>query len=194
MAYIDTPRTDAGNATYMTNGHNFENFSIENSFASPSKPKDDLISQLRNGRGLNLRTPRTRAPLVDRRNIHGSAAQGEFTPLLKSVTKQNLSKSRNMKGVPQTPGFLRSSVQGDTPGLPAVEDSAISTDDSRTSIGKGDDGTPMPQMASSSAQSTPLAILPQRDAGGVLADQGNALTLKEQENVSYTSSIARYCD
>jgi hypothetical protein len=46
------------------------------------------------------------------------------------------------------------------------------------------DATPLPQVASSSAQSTPLPMLPGRDGGGVLNDGQNMMTLKEQEKVS----------
>ena len=180
MAYIETPRTDAGNATYLTNGYNVENLSVEGSFLSPSKGKDDLLSQLRNNRGHNLKTPRTRAPLVDRRNLPAALAQSEFTPLLKSVGKKNLLRRGQANGAPQTPAFLKPGYNGnaDSPALPGAESSMV--------YGEGaGEGTPMPQNASSSAQSTPLAVLPKRDATGVLVDQGNMMTLREQENVRY---------
>ena len=45
-----------------------------------------------------------------------------------------------------------------------------------------DQPTPIPQAASSSVQSTTLPFLPGRDGGGVLND-GQNMTLKEQENV-----------
>lgn len=44
-----------------------------------------------------------------------------------------------------------------------------------------DDPTPVPQVASSSVQSTPLPGLTSRD-GNILGD-GNNMTLKEQEKV-----------
>ena len=182
MAYIETPRTDAGNATFMTNGHNLEDFSVENSFVAP-RGNDDLLHQMRKGRGLNLKTPRARNPLADRHNLPNIPRPGEFTPLLKSVTKNNLNRNNKARGVPQTPAFLKDGFKGtDTPGLPGIESSKIYGEETGSLAGNDDDGTPVPQVASSSAQSTPVA-LPNRDAGGVLTAEGNAMTLREQENV-----------
>lgn len=184
MAYIETPRTDAGNATFMTNGHNLEDFSIENSFVPPSK-NDDLLHQMRNGRGLNLKTPRTRKPLANRRNLPNVPKPGEFTPLLKSVAKNNLNRNNKLRDGLETPAFLKNGLKGgDTPAMPGTESSRIYGEET-ASLAEGDnEGTPVPQVASSSAQSTPLA-LPQRDAGGVLTTEGNAMTLREQENVGF---------
>lgn len=185
MAFIDTPHTDAGNATYMTNGNNIENISLENSFLSPLKKQDDLVLQLRNNRGINLKTPRHRAPLADRRNVLTALPQTEFTPLLKSVTRKNQLLRGKDNGMPQTPAFLQPDYQSnDSPALQAGESSMVYGDNTSSSVGTQEDGTLMPPMVSSSAQSTPLAVLPKRDSEGVLADQGNLLTLREQENVS----------
>lgn len=192
MAYIETPRTDAGNATYMTNGHDFENFSVEPSLLSPLKRKDDIVSQMRNGRGISLNTPRPRVPLADRRNL---PARTEFTPLLQSVARKRLERNSKPGGAPETPAFLKASYQGgDTPALPGGDVSGVYGSDLGSSLlGDGDgDGTPMPQVASSSAQSTPLAALPKRDAAGGLTDQGNMMTLREQENVSVIASLSYY--
>ncbi len=184
MTYIETPRTDPGNATYLSNGHNLENFSVENSFLSPTKRKDDLISQLRNGRGINLKTPRARGPLAELQNLPAAAAQGEFTPLLQSGLRKNLLRNRKLNGAPETPAFLKAGYKGGkSPALPAAEASALYGYEEGSSAVGEDDGTPVPQIASSSAQSTPLAVLPKRDAGGVLQDQGQMMTLREQENV-----------
>ena len=184
MAFIDTPHTDAGNATYMTNGNNIENISLENSFLSPLKRQDDLVLQLRNNRGISLKTPRHRAPLADRCNVLPAPTQAEFTPLLKSVTKKNQLLRGKDNGMPQTPAFLKPGYRSkDSPALQAGESSMVYEDNTSSSVGTQEDGTPVPQMVSSSAQSTPLAVLPKRDSEGVLADQGNLLTLREQENV-----------
>lgn len=52
--------------------------------------------------------------------------------------------------------------------------------------GMTEEPTPLPQVASSSAQSTPLPTLPGRDGGGgVLNDGQKMMTLKEQEKVSH---------
>lgn len=184
MTYVETPRTDAGNATYLTNGHNLEDFSVENSFLSPLKHKDDLISQLRNGRGISLKTPRGRGPLADLRNLPAGPVQGEFTPLLHSGIKKDLLRNGKLNGLPQTPAFLKPGYKGGkSPALPLAEASVIYGDDTGSVVEGDDDGTPIPHVTSSSAQSTPMPVLPRRDAGGVLQDQGNLMTLREQENV-----------
>lgn len=186
MAYTETPRTDAGNITYASNAYNLENFSVENSLISPSKNKDDLISQLRRGRGISLKTPRSRAPFTDRRNIP-VVGQGEFTPLLRSTERHNSPRKENQRGASKTPAFLKQAYKDvNSPALPTVEASGVY--DENTEISSTGDGgaTPAPHIVSS-AQSTPLAALPKRDTGGILADQGNAMTLREQENVSNSS-------
>ena len=185
MAYIDTPRTE-GDATYLTNGHNLENFSVENSFLSPLKGKNDLASHMRNGRGVSLKTPRARIPFTDRRNLPAAPGRGEFTPLLQSVAKKNLERSSKINGAPETPAFLKASYKGgNSPALPGAEVSGVYGSDFGSSVLGDSDGTPVPQIASSSAQSTPLAVLPKRDTTGVLNDQGNVMTLREQENVCW---------
>ena len=187
MAYADTPRTDA-DATYLTNGHNLENFSVENSFLSPLKGEDDLASHMRNGRGVSLKTPRARVPFADRRNLPTVTGRGEFTPLLQSVARKNIERNAKINGAPETPAFLKASYKGDdSPALPGAEASALYGSDLGSSFLGENDGTPVPQVASSSAQSTPLAVLPKRDATSVLNDQGNIMTLREQENVSSIS-------
>lgn len=187
MAYIETPRTDAGNATYMTNSHDIENFSMEPSLQSPLKRKDDIVSQLRNGRGISLKTPRARVPLADRRNLPG----GEFTPLLRSVARKTLERNGKLRETPETSAYLKASYQGcDSPALPGGDVSGVYGSDMGSSVLGDGEGTTMPQVASSSAQSTPLAVLPKRDAAGVLTDQGNMMTLREQENVSVVTPPA----
>ena len=181
MANIETPRTEAGNATLITNSNALD-FSAENSLLSPIKKRDDIISLMRSERGMSLKTPRPGAALAGRRNPPAVSKAGEFTPLLQSITKRNLEKARKT-GAPETPAFLKASYQGgNSPALPG-EASAVYGSDFGSSV-IGDHGsTPIPQVASSSAQSTPLAVLPKRDATGVLTDQGNLMTLREQENV-----------
>ncbi|GAD96838.1 hypothetical protein ATEG_01542 [Paecilomyces variotii No. 5] len=205
LPYIDTPRTEVdGNATYMTNGlrsvarsHLSALDSVENSFQTPSK-EEDIIKSIENGRrrgssGFSLRTPRagsgpkvTRNALDDRRNLPSAAPpKGEFTPMMKSATRNNY--LRNMSaargnGAVQTPAYLRASYRSNanTPGLPPIDMTDIYGDDATAT----DDVTPLPQeVASSSAQSTPLPMLPGRDGGGVLNDGQNMMTLKEQEKI-----------
>lgn len=186
MDDIETPQTDAGHAAYMSNAHNLENFSIaESSFSSPSKHKDDLMSEIRKGRGASLKTPRSRVPFTDRRNLP-TTSRGDFTPLLKSVVKNNVLRKSKLGGGSQTPAFLKDGyVDSNSVALPTVETPALYEEDTRSSAEGPGNGSPVPQFGSSSIASTPLPELPKRDAGGVLTGQGNIMTLREQENVSF---------
>ncbi|KAJ5960543.1 uncharacterized protein N7479_007693 [Penicillium vulpinum] len=184
--YIDTPRTEYdGNATYLTTGfrsagrqHLSALDSLENSFQTPSKDNDVI-------KGFDKRiTPRagaasksTRSAL---RHLPATApAKGEFTPLMKSATKNNLlrnmSAARGTDG-PKTPGYQRDTQRSKahTPGLPVMDMSDIYEED-RTM----EEATPVPHAASSSAQSTPLPGYSGRN-GGVLGEGGNNLSLKDQ--------------
>ncbi len=197
MAYAESPFTEAGNATYMTNAHDLENFSVENSFLSPSKTRDDLVSKFRNGRETSLKTPRSRVPFTDRQNLPKKAhPRGEFTPLLKSAARNNMLQKENLRNGVRTPAFLKPGYKDTkSPALPTAEPSQLYGDETGSSVGAGwNDGTPVPQIDGHSADSTPLAVLPKRDAGGVFPDQGNMMTLREQENVRrnriYWSCIA----
>lgn len=188
--YIDTPRTDAGNATFVTNGArsvmrpNLDALnSVENSMISPSKDQD-LIKSIREGRhkstGLSMRTPRGNGPLATRRNV---PAKEEFTPMLKSVTKNNAKRNFSVRrNVPPTPAFLKdgNSVIAATPGLPRADTMEGYEDTTDSGI---DQATMPPQIVSSSPQSTPLAPFA-RDANGGLLNDGRVHSLREQENVS----------
>jgi chromosome segregation ATPase len=180
---LDTPRTNLGDATFLSNQQLDFDISQEQSFQSPSKD-NNLVTQLQNGRrGINLKTPRSRVALGDRRNLPAGLGVGEFTPLLKSATR-NSALRNGKENVPQTPGFLRpgglENIPEDFSPLP-VMGSSIYGQDSRS--GSYIAGTPIPQIDSSSTASTPLALLPRRNEGpGVLQD-GNQLSLREQENV-----------
>ncbi|KAL8674313.1 MAG: hypothetical protein Q9168_001306 [Polycauliona sp. 1 TL-2023] len=183
MANVETPRTDAGNST-MPNGFDLDDISAENTFMSPSKKdKDkDLVSLLQNGRRTNVKTPRARAPFRDRGNLQTAPVRGEFTPLLGSVAKKNVQHNGKRNGAPETPAFLKKGYRGsNTPVLPSATPGAYS-ENTDGSLGAIDEETPVPQMASSSVQATPLPSLPKRDGKGVLTDQGNAMALREQEN------------
>lgn len=198
--YIDTPRTDVdGNATYLTNGlrsagrHNLSALeSVENSFQTPSKDEDVLHAGRRRGsNAFKLTTPRagsgpksTKSALNDRRQLPTAGpAKGEFTPLMQSVTRNNALKNMfSTRGAadPKTPAYLRASYRsnGNTPGLPPMEMTGIGEEDVTDN-----QATPLPQVASSSAQSTPLPTLPGRNGEGVINDGQNMMTLKEQEKV-----------
>jgi hypothetical protein len=185
MAYLDTPRTDAGNATF--NG-DIGDISFEKSFISPKKRSHDLVSQMRSQRGQPIRTPSARTALASRQNAPGNRGSVEFTPLLKSVTKRNAfhGKENLTNGIPQTPAFLKSGYVGnDSPAL--TNPLASSIYDSEQSYLESNP-VDLPPMASSSAQSTPIAPLPKGGQGVVLDEQRNQMTLREQENVSKEGS------
>jgi len=180
---LDTPRTNVGDATYLTNQPDFD-ISQEQSFQSPGKDNDNLIQQLQNGKrgAINFKTPRSRVPFGDRRNLPALNA-GEFTPLLKSATRNSAIKSGKENGIPRTPAYLKAgtlkNIPEDTP-LPYMS-SSIYDDDNRN--GSYVDGTPVPHIESSSAASTPMALLPRRGDGTNVLQDGNQMSLREQENV-----------
>ena len=193
--YIDTPQTNAGDKTYMTNGlGRLDELSPEKSFVSPSKGNDLIrnIQQTRRGNGLDLRTPRGGGRAALRQLPNGGPVKGEFTPLMKSVAKKNLQRRMSGRGlgIPETPAGLRNGYMsnGQTPALPRGEMSHLYNDQTSSSIG---DSTPLPQVASSSAQSTPLAQLPGRDGNHGVVGDGNLMTLREQEHVSLKVELVR---
>ncbi|VUC20709.1 unnamed protein product [Clonostachys rosea] len=183
MGALDTPRTNIGDATYLSQRPpDFADISQEASFHSPEKD-GNLLQQLRNGRsnGVNLRTPRQRGPLADRRNLPPSIGGAEFTPLLKSATRNSVRR----RGKENSGGAI-----ADTPTLTRIEeDDMTPVPRADTSIYLGSrnqsylDNT-LPQVEASSVASTPIAIRPRRGGGdkGPLQD-GNQLSLREQENV-----------
>lgn len=182
---LDTPRTNLGDATYLTNQQLDFDISQEQSFQSPSKDTNNLVQQLQNGQrgATSLKTPRSRVALNDRRNLPAPLAGGEFTPLLKSATRNSALRS-GKENVPRTPAFLKpgglDNIPEDFSPLPQMGSSIYGQDSRNASYMAG---TPMPHIDSSSTASTPLALLPRRNQGpGVLQD-GNQLSLREQENV-----------
>ncbi|KAL9596184.1 MAG: hypothetical protein Q9219_005970 [cf. Caloplaca sp. 3 TL-2023] len=182
MAVSDTPGTYSGNSSHISNGNDLDDFSVENTFLAPLRKENNLVSPLRHGRSIGIRTPRFRAPFGDRRNLPNASVQGEFTPLLKSVARKNLRMGKS-QGVPETPVFLKKGYKSaDSSALPYATPSAYG-ENTASSLGVTEDGLPEPPIASSSAQATPLAAVPKKNAEGVLTEQGNVLTLREQENV-----------
>ena len=150
--------------------------------------RQDLISQMRNVRqnGIDLKTPRAGARDALRLLPNGNNGKSEFTPLMKSVTKNNIARrmsGRKSRGV-ETPAYLRTGhVGGATPALPKLdENSQLNGDHTSSSAVNDSDFTPLPQNLSSSVQSTPLAQLPSRSGGAVVND-GNMMTLREQEGI-----------
>jgi hypothetical protein len=184
--YLSSPPT-AADQTRMTQGGDVD-FSEMPSFRSPSKGgQHDLLAQMRGDRPQPIRTPSARNPLTQLRQ---GAAKVEFTPLLKSATRNRMQASANGFGVghldfgadgkPRTPAALKPGFKFD--GSPALPEASVYDAMNSSSMGEtGMSGTPMPPVASSSAMSTPLA-LPRRDGEGAL-DGGNMMTLREQEAV-----------
>jgi chromosome segregation ATPase len=182
---LDTPRTNLGDATYLTNQPLDFDISQEQSFQSPSKDSNNLVQQLQNGRrgAVNLKTPRSRVVLNDKRNLPAALAGGEFTPLLKSATR-NSALRNGKENVMQTPAFLKpgglDNIPEDFSPLPQMGSSIYGRDSRNASYMAG---TPMPHIDSSSTASTPLALLPRRNEKPGILQDGNQLSLREQENV-----------
>ncbi|CAL3971840.1 unnamed protein product [Diplocarpon coronariae] len=173
---LDTPRTNLGDATYISTRQLDFDMSQELSFQSPSKDNNSLVSQMQNRRGMNLKTPRSRAVLNDRRNLPAGLGGGEFTPLLKSATR-NSALRYGKENVLATPAF------GSLGNIPEVSPVPASPVYGGSRNGSFMAGTPMPQVDSSSAASTPMALLPRRKEGPSILQDGNQLSLREQENV-----------
>ncbi|KAK6364507.1 hypothetical protein LTS17_012130 [Exophiala oligosperma] len=183
MDYIHTP-AQTHESSFMTNaGGRLEDVSPEKSFHVPSQGAD-LISQMRSAKlhsGASLKTPRagTRDPL--RLLPNGNQGRSEFTPFLKSGTKENI--ARRLSGRKQATANTPSYLNGRTPALPRLSDlSRLEGEYTSSSAGRAVDDTPIPHHPSSSVRSTPLAQLPSRDAGGLVND-GNMMTLREQEGI-----------
>ncbi len=175
---LDTPRTNVGDATYLRGQPDFD-ISQELSFQSPSKDAN-LLQQLRNGGRPSLKTPRgSRAPFNDRRNLPAGLGGPEFTPLLKSATRNSVRRyGVDKENGRATPGFLAKIDESMTP-MPAGETSMFGASRNTSSFM---DSTPYPEVDTSSVASTPLAMRRREGGKGPLED-GNQLSLREQENV-----------
>ncbi len=174
---LDTPPPNVGDATYLSRQLDFD-ITQEPSFQSPSKDNNNLVQHLQNGRRGPIRTPRSRVALTDRRNLPAGLGGGEFTPLLKSATR-NSALRNGKENVPQTPAFgVLDNIPEDFSPLP--QGSSV-YGESRN--GSYIVGTPMPQIDSSSTASTPMALLPRRSDGPAVLQDGNQMSLREQENV-----------
>ena len=176
---MDTPRSNAGDATFLGRQPPDFDMTLEPSFHAPAKD-NDLLQQMRTGRAVNLRTPRgSRAPFGDRRNIPAGLGGSEFTPMLKSATRNSTRKrgKENTNGL-ATPALAKVDEDMDMTNVP-VESSLFGPSRNMSYV----DATPLPAADASSNASTPL-VLPTRRGGnkGLLQD-GNQLSLREQENV-----------
>lgn len=176
---LDTPRTDYGDQSRFGD----LDLTTATSIPSPSKDKNDLLSQIRGMRGPSITTPRNRPVFGDRRN---KSSKHEFTPLLKSAARNNLARSNiyDKENHLRTPAGLRAGYGDNSPGLP-LHSSTILEDHTGSSNGEAS-GTPVLPRTSSSAVSTPMAILSNRGEGPL--DNGrNLATLREQEAVGKTA-------
>ncbi|ETS85513.1 hypothetical protein PFICI_03538 [Pestalotiopsis fici W106-1] len=180
---LDTPRTNVGDATYMDREPDFD-MTQEPSFQSPAKD-NNILHQMRNGRSgaVNLRTPRaSRAALTDRRNQLPQGIGGnEFTPMLKSATRNSARKfGKENRKRNSTPGALNRIVEDMDMTNVAVESSLYGPSRGSNSY---IDATPMPHVDDSSIASTPMVLPPRRGADKGPLNDGNQLSLREQENV-----------
>lgn len=189
VPYIDTPRTEVdANATFLDRGFRSatrNNLSVldelEDSFQSPSKDGDLLKIVDNNRKRENFKTPkgavsRSKIPLNKRHIPAFGNGNGEFTPLMNSVSKNHLSRSQS-HSILETPAPSRRSrpIFSTTPGPEGVTNFGDASDTSEVQA------TPFPQVAGSSVQSSPFPHLPGQD-GNIVGD-GQMLTLKEQEKV-----------
>lgn len=179
---LDTPRTNIGDATYLSRAPDFADISQEASFHSPEKESGNVFQQLRNGRsngnGVSIRTPR-RDPLTDRNNLPPSIGGAEFTPLLKSATRNSVRRrgGKENGGMSLTPNLSRIDENDLTP-VPRMDASMYSSSRNQSYL----DHT-IPHIDSSSVTSTPLAIATRRGGDKGPLQDGNQLSLREQENV-----------
>lgn len=177
---LDTPRTNIGDATYLSRRPDFADVSMEASFQSPGQD-GDFLRQIRNGRsnGVSLRTPRQRGPLADRRNLPQSIGGAEFTPLLKSVTRNSARKPGKENGASSSAALALERIdEDDMSPLPKVDTSIYLGSRNQSYL----DNT-LPHVESSSVASTPLAMQPRRGLDKGPLQDGNQLSLREQENV-----------
>lgn len=164
--YLSSPsRTEID----LSRTRDFELSPAEKSFYPP-EGRDGLFSTKFNNAA---QTPRNRNNIAQLKNAN---AQNEFTPLMKSAVAN---RTRQVNGFANgklaTPAGLKADYHNEmTPGLPEA-----STFDAQSSFSEV---TQVPHQ-SSSIMSTPVA-LPRRGEGEIDGQNGNVLTLREQEAVS----------
>ncbi|KAK7745987.1 hypothetical protein SLS53_002708 [Cytospora paraplurivora] len=176
---LDTPRTNIGDATYLSRAPDFD-MTQEPSFLSPSK-EPNVFQSLRNaGTRPSIRTPRanqSRAPFSDRMNMPGGIGGAEFTPLLKSATRNSARRRGGKENGLNTPALGKI---GEETTPVRIGDSSIyksSLDPSYV------DRTPLPDADSDSTADTPMIMRRGKDGTlGPLHD-GQQLSLREQEQV-----------
>lgn len=186
---LDTPRTNAGDATFLTLPPDFD-VSQEMSFQTPTK-QGNIFDQLRNGGRPNLRTPRggasSRAPLGNRQNLPEGIGGAEFTPLLKSATRNSARRGYRGKenGAAGAVPLSLGKIDEDESVIPVHGPMDLSSFGASRNASYADE-TPLPHIDSSSISATPVVMKPReasrKEGRGPLED-GNQLSLREQENV-----------
>ncbi|KKY30437.1 putative tropomyosin-1 alpha chain [Diaporthe ampelina] len=175
---LDTPRTNVGDATYLSRAPDFD-ITQEPSFQSPSK-EPNVFQSLRNGTGRSgLRTPRgtkSRAPFSDRMNLPGGIGGAEFTPLLKSATRNSARRRSGKENGLTTPALGK--ISEDMTPVQVGESSMYRSRDQSYV-----DRTPLPEADSDSTASTPMIMRRGKGRDGGPLQDGQQLSLREQENV-----------
>lgn len=176
---LDTPRTNLGDATYLDRQPDLE-MTQEPSFQSPSK-EPNVFQSLRNGNGRpSLRTPRankSRAPFGDRINIPHGGGGAEFTPLLKSATRNSVRRRNGKEN-----GLV-------TPALGKIEEDMTPVAMGDTSLYRSSreasylERTPLPDIDSDSTATTPMIMRRGKGGNAGPLQDGQQLSLREQENV-----------
>ncbi|KUI59434.1 Myosin-9 [Cytospora mali] len=176
---LDTPRTNVGDATYLDRQPDFD-MTQEPSFQSPGD-EPNVFQSLRNGGTRpSLRTPRgnkNRAPFSDRINLPGGIGGAEFTPLLKSATRNSARRRSGKENGLTTPALAR--IGEDMTPVQVGETSMYRSSLDPSFV----DRTPLPDGDSDSTASTPMIM--RRGKGGSEGplQDGQQLSLREQENV-----------
>jgi chromosome segregation ATPase len=175
---LDTPRTNVGDATYLDRAPDLD-ITQEPSFQSPSK-EPNVFQSLRNGTGRPaLRTPRgtkNRAPFTDRMNLPGGIGGAEFTPLLKSATRNSARRRSGKENGLTTPALGK--ISEDMTPVQVGESSVYRSRDQSYV-----DRTPLPDADSDSTASTPMMMRRGKGGDGGPLQDGQQLSLREQENV-----------
>lgn len=153
----------------------------EPSFQSPSK-EPNVFQALRNGNEKpSLRTPRgtkNRPPFGDRINLPKGISGGEFTPLLKSATRNSARRRSGKENGLVTPAALGKIDEDSTP---------IALGETSVYRNSGDpsfvERTPLPDVDSDSTASTPMIMRRGKTGNGNPLQDGQQLSLREQESV-----------
>ena len=184
MAFLGTPLTEAGNATFLTNGHNIDELSLEHSFLSPKKRDHVLVNELRKKRGKALRAPAIPTTVSTQPALPAKWRSGEFTPLLKSTSKRQPFVGRSdSSGAKLMARPKATAVKCKSFTAPKPESSCLYESESDQSKSLRDAALPLGAPLGSSVASTPLAVPHARKSDGSHDNPPNQMSLREQEMV-----------